>query len=506
MRKKKEKGRKFGPVFVLMFLTLFIIFMSIVLSMVGFEGNQAAINNNTIETNLVTVRNVFSLEGIHFLIGNVKNNLSSFSPLVVLIISLIGIGIGEKSGLLEALFSKFKNWKSNHITMLTLFIGIISSFLGEDVYAFLIPLVGVFYKYAGRNSRLGILTMFLGIGAGYGTSLLGGYLDYLLGGATQLAARVEVDKTYQFQVFSNLYIMLGSTLILTFVGTVIIERLLAPKYPKKTPLLEEPLPTSRKGLLATTIISLIFLLIISYGLFPKLPYGGFLLDLSQKNYYAQAFGTNAPFGQSFVFLIVLLLMINSFVYGFISKNIKSTNDYSIGLSKSFEGTGYVFVLMFFSAQMIAILNWTNLGTVLSARLVSLLSSIQFSGIALITTFFLIVILMSIIIPGTEEKWTLLHPIIVPLFMRSNMTPDFTQFIFRAADGIGKCMTPMYAYFIVLLAFLQKYNYDESYEITIFGTLKKLLPCVLLFAGLWILILVGWFVIGLPMGVGVYSAL
>ena len=199
-------------------------------------------------------------------------------------------------------------------------------------------------------------------------------------------------------------------------------------------------------------------------------------------------------------------MINSFVYGFISKNIKSTNDYSIGLSKSFEGTGYVFVLMFFSAQMIAILNWTNLGTVLSARLVSLLSSIQFSGIALITTFFLIVILMSIIIPGTEEKWTLLHPIIVPLFMRSNMTPDFTQFIFRAADGIGKCMTPMYAYFIVLLAFLQKYNYDESYEITIFGTLKKLLPCVLLFAGLWILILVGWFVIGLPMGVGVYSAL
>ena len=31
----------------------------------------------------------------------------------------------------------------------------------------------------------------------------------------------------------------------------------------------------------------------------------------------------------------------------------------------------------------------------------------------------------------------MSPLIIPLFMRSNITPDFTQLIFKSADGIEK---------------------------------------------------------------------
>ncbi len=505
MKKKKERG-SVGPVFTLFILTILVMLASLILSVIGFEGNAATINNDAIETYLVTVRNIFSKEGLQFLVGNIQTNFHLFEPLVVLIISLIGIGIGEKSGLFQAIFSPLKGWKSSRLTMVTLFFSIIASFLGENIFAFLIPLAGVIYKYAGKNSRLGIITTFLGFTVGYGTSLLGGYTDYLLGIGTDLAAKIGVDKTYTFHMISNLYLMIGSVLILTIVGTVIVEKRLTPKFSKKTPLLEEELPTSKKGLFLSGAIIALYFFILLYGIVPKIPGGGFLLDKTQTNYFAALLGSNSPFGQSYVFLIVFLLLIIGCVYGVVSKNIKSSNDYSIALSKSFEGTGYAFVLMFFAAEMIAILDWTNLGVVLSARLTTFLSSLQFSGVPLIISFFFIVILMTFLVPNTEAKWTYLHPIIIPLFMRSNITPDFTQFVFRAADGIGKCITPFFGYYTIFLAFLQKYNYDETHEITVFGTLKKIMPAILLFILLWLLILIGWFMIGLPMGPGVTSTL
>ena len=90
----------------------------------------------------------------------------------------------------------------------------------------------------------------------------------------------------------------------------------------------------------------------------------------------------------------------------------------------------MFVLMFFMSQLIAILDWTRIGDVISVRLVDFVSSMQISGLPLILIFMLIVIIMSILIPDLMTKWELLSPTVIPLFMRSNITPDFTQFIFR----------------------------------------------------------------------------
>ena len=156
--------------------------------------------------------------------------------------------------------------------------------------------------------------------------------------------------------------------------------------------------------------------------------------------------------------------------------------------------------------MISLLEWTNLGEVIAVKLIDLVRILPFSGLPLIIAMFITVVLMSILVPSLSTKWLLAYPTFVPLFMRSNITPDFTQFIFKVADGIGKAVTPMFVYFIVMLAFLEKYNTKENNKITVFGTLKILLPCVLLFAGLWLLIIIGWYIIGLPIGPGTYPTL
>ena len=122
-------------------------------------------------------------------------------------------------------------------------------------------------------------------------------------------------------------------------------------------------------------------------------------------------------------------------------------------SKEFDNLGYMFILMFFASLLVSILNWTNLGTVVASWLISFMSNLEFTGIPLIVTMFLVIVIMSFLIPDAITKWTLASPILVPLFMKANITPDFTQFIFKAADSIGKGLTPLFIYFIVLFGIL-----------------------------------------------------
>ena len=124
---------------------------------------------------------------------------------------------------------------------------------------------------------------------------------------------------------------------------------------------------------------------------------------------------------------------------------------------------------------------------------------EFTGIPLIIVMFVLIVLISFLIPDAVTKWQIGAPILVPLFMKANITPDFTQFVFKAADSVGKGITPFFIYFVVMLAFLEKYNDKETNKITVFGTLKLLMPTIVLFAVTWILILIGWFIIGIPIG-------
>jgi aminobenzoyl-glutamate transport protein len=162
------------------------------------------------------------------------------------------------------------------------------------------------------------------------------------------------------------------------------------------------------------------------------------------------------------------------------------------------------VLLFFLSQLIAIINWTNIGEVIATKLITFMGGLEFSGAPLIIMLFIITILIGILIPSTLSKWMLMSPLIVPLFMRSNITPDFTQLIFKSADGIGKAITPLYIYFIIMVGFVQ--SYWENKKVTILGMYKLIMPTILITAGLLILIVIGWFIIGLPLGPITYPTL
>lgn len=506
LQRKKKKKILFGPVITILIMTFVIMLASLIMSKLQIQGQITTIGNGVLASSLTTVNNIFTLDGLKFLFGNVLNNFQTFEPLVILIVALIGVSIGESSGLFDMIFKPLKRLNSKTMIAITIFLGIISSVIGDYNYLILIPLIGAIYSITDKNAYLGIFTLFIGMTIGYASGLIYNDLDYVMGNLTQISASLEVDKNYTYGMFSNIYIMIASTIILTFIGTILIDKFIVPKLPKYKKQEREEIIYSKKGLYLSNLIFIVVLAIIVYMIVPGFPNSGLLLDSNSNEYIDMLFGDASPFKNGFVYIVSVVLMLCGFVYGRVSGNIKNTSEYSLGLSKSFSNVGFVFVLMFFTSQMISILDWTNIGPVIVSSLTNMLASLPFSGIILIITFFIVVVVMTFVMPSALDKWVLASPLVVPLFMRANITPDFTLFIYRVADGVGKCFSPLFVYFLIMLAFLEKYNNDEDHKVTVFGTIKMALPVYALMGALWLLIIICWYLVGLPSGIGTYPTL
>ncbi len=506
MKRKKENNLR-GPVSTIIIMIVSVSILSFILNKIGFQGYQTSITNGILADSMVNVKNIISLSGIKYIVGNAITNLKNFEPLVLLIISLMGIGICEKSGFLITLFKPLKRVKIGVIIYITILISLISTVIGEYSYAFLIPFAGVMYKYLDREPLLGIIVTYLAITLGYGTGIIFNYNDYSLGLLTQVAATVDVDPNYIYSLTSSIYIMISSTIVLSFILYSTVNRFLLPKFPRKSKVEEEELNDSKKGFALSILAGVVGIFIVIYMILDiSLPGAGILLDSNAENYIAKLFSNEAPFREGMVIIISAIMMITGFVYGKLSGNIKNSSEYSLGLSKNFENLGLLFVLMFFLSQLIAILDWTNIGVVVASNLIGFMSGLQFSGVLLIITMFIVVVIMSLLIPDTMTKWEISSPILIPLFMRANLAPSFTQFLFKIADGVGKVFSPIFTYFIIMIAFINKYSNDENKQISILGTMKLMMPTIIIVTLFWMVFISLWFLIGFPIGPGTYVAL
>ncbi len=499
MKKKKKKVFQ-GALSTILLMCVIVIVLSFILSLLGFEGYETYISNGVLESSLITVNNIFSVNGFKYLFNNAVLNFKMFEPLILLIISMIGISIADTSGILDPIFLPLKKIKGSFLTFLVVLLGVCVTFFGNYSYVMLFPLIGILYKKIGKSPVLGILTVFLGITLGYGTGIMFNYDSYILGSFTEAAARVEVDKDYAFSLVSTEFIMVISTFIVSVVLSRLIEKRIVPNFHKS-----ESITSDNKFSYPTFILFIILLVILVYMIIPGLPGSGLLLDNSSTRYIDKLFGSNSPFSNGFVCIFSLLLSICGLFYGYLH-GIKMGDTYAKGISKSFDGLGYLFVLMFLISQLEGIIEWTNLGTVLGSRMIDFISNLQLSGVFLIIIFFIIIIIMSILIPSTSGKWIIASPVVVPLFMRSNITPDFTQFIFQIADSVGKCLTPVFAYFIIMIGFMEKYIDENEKSVTIVGTMRMTLPIVLIIGLLWIAIIALWYISGMPIGINGYSTL
>jgi aminobenzoyl-glutamate transport protein len=157
------------------------------------------------------------------------------------------------------------------------------------------------------------------------------------------------------------------------------------------------------------------------------------------------------------------------------------------------------VLAFFAAQFISYFNWTNLGIITAVRGAEF---IQQLGLQNLPTLLMIALVLfaaavNILISSASAKWALLAPVFVPMFMLLGYSPEMVQGAFRIGDSVTNIITPLMSYFPLILTFLHKYDPKAG-----IGTLiATMLPYSVVFLIMWVLLLVGWIALGLPMGPG-----
>lgn len=505
----KKKRIRLHPALVFLILTLVVMVISVIGNLLNLEASYFVVNESTgdLTSQVVTINNLFNRTGLQYLISNMLNNFLSFAPLGNLIIGLLGVGVGYKSGFLNTLFKIIgEKVPRKVLTFIVVFLGIIFSMFYEVGYVILIPLAAILFMNLGRHPSAGVCAAFSGITFGYGANAIINRLDSILINYSGKAALV-LDSSYNMNIYGNLIFTIVSMLLISYVGMLVTERFIIPKLGKYVfdsediSLEKDISKKEKKGLIISLTATSLAILVLVYCIVKGLPFSGLLLDLKQSRYVDMLFGEGSYFYQGSVVIFSFLLIFSSLIYGIRTKNINNNKDLVDGMSYYLKDVSSLLVLIFFAAQFCLIFKQTNIGLFIVASLSEILNSMELSGISLVIITFLVVAISSFFVPMASTKWAMLSPTIVPMFMQASMTPEFAGAVFRAADSSMKGLTPIFSYFVILIGFLYIYNKRKNDVITITDAMSLMIPYTIAFIIVWFVIILAFYIIGIPVGIG-----
>ncbi|MCM3574593.1 MULTISPECIES: AbgT family transporter [Mesobacillus] len=475
-------------------VTLFAIFsvMVIVLSAV-FSAMGVKVADPMNEGEFLTVKNLLSKDGIAYLFESAVTNFTGFAPLGTVLVTMLGIGIAERTGLISAaLRGLVTSVPKQLLTAALVFGGVMSSMAADAGYVVLTPLGAVLFAGLGRHPLAGLAAAFAGVSGGFSANLLLTSLDPLLGGLTKDAAAI-FDPAYAENInyAMNYYFMVVSVFLITIIGTFVTDKIVEPRLGTFKGDVKEEVdylsPVEKKGLWG----ALISIIITSIGIaLLVIPEWGPLRG-GEENII------NAPFFHSLVPVILILFFVPGFVYGKITKSIKDDKDVADQLSDTMATMGSYIVLAFVAAQFVAYFSESKLGLVLAVNGAQLLEDTGFKGIPLILAFIVISGFINLFIGSASAKWAIMAPVFVPIMMQIGYTPEFTQLVYRIADSTTNIISPLMPYFAIVIAFAQKY--DKNVGI---GTLiATMLPYSIALTIGWVLMLIIWMLTGIDIGPG-----
>ena len=507
--KKNQSKEKIGlhPVMVLLLLCFITIIISGVLSFFNVQATYNRVSTITGDYVVTTeaVTSLFNLSGLKYIFTTTVANFANFVVLSHLIIILLGIGIMVKSGFLKTVITMLtKKAKKTSVTYVWILICNIASIIGDLAYIIFIPLGALLFLYGKRNPFLGIVTTFASLTCGSALSIFLTSIDSSLLDYTLINAYI-FDSNYVISSFGYILIMIVSIVLLSLLLANITENYMAKKMPKydfPEEDIEDDLVITKKkmrGLIYSLSAGAIYLLIFIYNIIPGLPFSGKLLDYSQDLYIDKLFSYDSFFSNGFVFIVAVLFVLLGLFYGIGAKTIKNNKEFIDSLGYSLNGIGKVLVMIFAAATFINIFKESNIGNVLAASLANLVNNSNFSGFPISILLFLVTIITTLLLPSPISGWSVLSST-VPTLMQAGVSPEFAQLIFRFGNAVAIGLTPIFAYFIVYMAFLGNYNQSDK-PITLKRAISYQLPYALMTAALFLAILMVWYVVGMPLGVG-----
>lgn len=484
-----------NPATIFLILTLAVIIISAICGSLGVSVTYETIdtaNSNAIVEKTVNAVNLLTPDSIRHLVTTVVSSFTGFFALGTVFTIMIGVGVADGSGMISAMLRRAANSAPKTlVTAMVVFLGIMSNIASSTGYVVLVPLGAILFMAFGRHPIAGLAAAFAGVSGGWSANLLIGTNDPMFAGMSTQAAQT-LDPNYMVTPVCNWFFMFVSTFLITAVGTFVTDKLVEPHLGKYEGAVdgatEELTPAEKRGLKFAGIASLIYVALIviavapSNGLLRNPETGGFL---------------SSPFMSGIIFFIMLLFLISGIAYGIGAGTIKNDEDVIQLMNKCISGLASFMVLIFFAAQFTTCFNYSNLGTIISVSGANFLKDIGFVGLPLVICFIILTAFINIFIAVDSAKWAIMAPIFVPMFMRLGLSPELTQVAYRIGDSSTNIIAPLMPFFVLTVAFFQKYDKKAG----IGSVISTMLPYSICFLLGWIVLFSIWYLLGLPLGPG-----
>lgn len=472
-------------------LTLFAIAALLVIAVSWLFSTLGVVVTHPGTKETISVVNLLAPSSIQRMFTDAVKNFTDFPPLGLVLVTMIGIAVAERSGFITALLrATVLNVPRPLLTAALVFAGVNSSLVADAGYVVLIPLGAVIFAAVGRHPLAGLSAAFAGVAGGFSANLSITSLDPLLGGITQTAAQL-IEPSHTVSAAANWYFMIASTFLLTLIGTWVCDRIVEPRLgvwerPDGDTEMGQLSAVERKGLAWAAIA---FAVMIGATIAISAPEGALMRDVQ---------GTLKPLEHSIVLILMLMFLVMGLIYGRILGTVKSDADVAVMTSDGMATLGGYIVLSFVMAQFIAYFKWSNLGIVTAVSGAEVLRSLQLQGPLLLVAFVVVSMIINLLIASASAKWAIMAPVFVPMFMLMGVSPEATQAAYRVGDSSTNMIAPLLSYIPLILVAMRRYVKEST-----LGTLLSLmLPYSITTAIVWTLFLLIYVFLGLPLGPGV----
>ena len=486
-------GNKLPDPAMLFLISLFIVWvLSALLAPIAFPD----IDPRTGEA--IRVNNLLTGSALATFLSSMVTIFTGFAPLGVVLVAMLGVGVADEAGFfntgIKVMMSKTPKAL---LTPMVVLVGLLSHSAIDAGYVLVIPLGGIIFHAAGRHPIAGIAAAFAGVSGGFSANPLPSALDPLLQGFTQPAAQL-IDPAVLVNPLGNYFFTAASSLLIVGLGWLITDRIIEPRLNQTTPVdddaEQQPAmdviePRERKAFWAATITMLLGLAVLVFVLVPAQS------PFRDANGSLNSF--QAPIMRSIVPLIFLLFLIPGVVFGYVAGVFKKSKDMVDAMTKSMSGMAYYIVMAFFCALFVHAFGASNIGALLAVKGAGVLRTLALPGPVTIFGIIFLTAFVNLFVGSASAKWALLAPIFVPMLMQVGISPELTQAAYRVGDSSSNIITPLMPYFPLVVVYCQRYVKKTG-----IGTLTSImLPYSLVFLVVWTLFLIGYWLSGVPLGLG-----
>jgi p-aminobenzoyl-glutamate transporter AbgT len=195
-------------------------------------------------------------------------------------------------------------------------------------------------------------------------------------------------------------------------------------------------------------------------------------------------------------LLFFGFLIPGLAYGIASREITSDKHAAKLMLESMAAMAPIIVLAFVAGQFIEYFKYSGLDQMMAMAGGMWLGKAGFSPYVLVLAFIGVTLIFNLFMGSMSAKYALFAPIFIPMFMMVGISPELSQAAYRVGDSVSNIITPLNAYLIIILVFMQRYVPKGG-----MGTLvATMFPYTVVFTIVWSIMLLIWMWTGLPLGV------